>query len=236
MNFIEIPILERIDRYVEMLIVRPLKDYGHHSFSKQDKVALRNIIHGVFLNPNENTQQLASNFGHYTKNWNIDWHWIARHILHDNYNIEQAKSIIRHSGINSTVVKEIDDLTSQECYSLYLSEPSNPNSAPKEFLLRELIENGDNFGKSKENWKPIIGITDFGFYTFHPYDDPSFDKETEHYYDTSTLQFKPLDHVWNEKEKNYVLEEKPLTERQKKIRSLIKVTITRTDDHNKNEG
>lgn len=218
--------------YVGKLIIRPLETHGHHQFDDYDKKQLADIIKDIFDNPDKSTQQLASDFGHYTKNWNIDWEWISHHILWDFYNIQQAKSILDMFGSDSTVIKQLDKTDSPECYRLYLTDPNNINSEPRAFKLGDLIANGSNLGKSKEDWKPVIGATDFGYYEYHPYGDPDNEKERGHYIDNSSLTTKPNKQVWDENEREYKIEDKPLTERQKKIRSLIKITVT-TDDGEK---
>ena len=109
-----------------------------------------------------------------------------------------------------------------------MSDCNNFNSEPKKFKLSELINNGSNIGIEKQSWKPVIGVTDFGFRKYHPYGNPEWE-ETEHYYDNTSLISKSEWEIWDESERNYIIEKKPLTERQKKIHSLIKITITGND-------
>jgi len=229
MTILDLTTYDRALDHVDKLIVRPLETHGHHQFDEYDKKQLTDIIQNTVDNPDKFTQQLASDFGHYTKNWNIDWDWISHHILWDFYNFRQAKSILDMFGSDRTVIKQLDKTDSPESCQLYLTDPNNINSEPKAFKLKDLITNGSNLGKTKEDWKPVIGMTDFGYYEYHPYGDPNNEKETGHYIDSSSLSTKPDGQIWNENEREYKFEDKPLTERQKKIRSLIKITVT-TDD------
>ena len=229
MTILELAIYDRALDYVDKLIVGPLETHGHHQFDEYDRKQLVDIIRDTLDHPNKSTQQLASDFGHYTKNWGIDWHWIAHHITWDFYNLRQAKTILEMVGSDKTVFKQTDKKASPECCRLYLTDPKNINSEPKAFKLADLIANGSNPGKSKQDWKPVIGVTDFGYYEYHPYGDPNCEKETGHYYDNSSLSAKPEWYIWDEKNRKYKPEDKPLTERQQKIRSLVKIKIT-TDD------
>ena len=86
------------------------------------------------------------------------------------------------------------------CVKLYLT--AGQGSKPIEFGVVELMRNGSNIGRKAKDWKPVIGAT-------HPW----CRCEIEHI---------PEGHVWDEKEKMYVRDRKNLTERQKKIRQLIK--------------
>jgi len=106
-----------------------------------------------------------------------------------------------------------------------LTDPNDINSEPKEFKLKDLIANGSNLGKPKKDWKPVIGMTDFGSYEYHPYGDTEIEKEKSHYIDNSSLSSKPIAQAWDRGNRAYKVELKTLTERQKKIRSLIKITI-----------
>jgi hypothetical protein len=229
MNILELSMIERSFDYMDKLIIFPLEKYGRHKFNSFDREQLAIIIQGYLEGNGKSIQSLASDFGHYTKNWNIDWDWISHHILWDYYNIKKVNSYLKIKSLDIKVIKEIEKESSLECRELYLSDPSNINSEPKAFALKEIINNGSNIGKPKEKWKPVIGITDFGYYSYHPINNFKNEPETEHYYDRSSVMAKMDGYLWDEKERCYKQEERPMTERLKKIHSLIKITVT-TDD------
>lgn len=215
---------------VDKLIINPLELYGHHKFDEYDKKQLVDIVLDTVNNPNKFTQQLASDFGHYTKNWGIDWDWIAHHILCDFYNYRQATTILNMFGPNSLVIKQVEENASPICRKLYLTDPNNINSEPKVFKLSDLLTNGSNAGKAESDFKPVVGVTDFGYYEYHPYEDLEEEKEVAHYYDNSSISSKPSGSIWDEDKREYKFEVKPLTERHQRIRDMIKVTVTITDD------
>jgi len=223
-NVLYIKLEDRSLDYINNLIIKPIVLRGHLKIDEYDIKQLSELIQDTLENTKP-AQNLASDFGHYTKNWSIDWHWIAHHITWDFYNIKQAQTLKKMFDNNRQVYKSIDNSHSPDGLALYLTDSSNRKSEPKIFTLSELIANGSNFGKEKKDWKPVIGVTDFGFRKYHPYDNPELE-EIEHYYDNTTLSTKSEWEVWDEEEGRFIMENKPLTERQKKIGSLIKITVT----------
>ena len=209
MNIPNIKIKERILDYVNKLIFNPLTLYNHLKLDEYDIKQLTVIVQDAFEN-RKSIQNLASSFGHYTKNWNIDWHWIAYHIISDYYNIKQAQSFLKMYGANQEVYKSISNSHSPDCLALYLTERGNRKSEPKIFTLSELVANGSNLGIEKKDWKPVVGVTDFGTYRNSESD------EIEHYYDNSSLVIKSKWEKWDAEKGCYKLEDLPLTERRKK--------------------
>lgn len=210
--------------YADNLILKFLSELNFDDFDKKQIVDL--IVDGI--SNNKSSQQLASDFGHYTKNWNVDWHWISYHILGDYHNQRRANECQNlKTGREQLVYKECSKSNS-EFNRLYLTDPNDRESQPKLFTLTELINNGTNIGLKKQDWKPTIGITDFGFYEYHPYDDSTNEKEVAHFYDDGMLILLPTGYEWNADKKEFELIEQPLTERRKKIRELIKIKITKT--------
>lgn len=218
MSALDINLKERSLDYASKLITNPL------SFTSHSKDRLAFIIKDN-LGKGKSSQNLASDLGHYTKKWNIDWRWIAHHISQDYYNIRKAQTFLKMYGSDQQVFKYIDKSYSPDCFALYLTDINNPKSEPKLFTLSELIANGSNLGKKKKDWKPVIGVTDFGFREYNPYGNPEL-KEVEHYYDNTLLFTKAECEIWDSREGRYKKKNKQLTKRQKKIKSLIKVTIT----------
>lgn len=227
MNILDLKLNDRVLDYINKLIVKPIVSFGHLKLDKFDLKQLADLVQDALENT-KTSQNLASSFGHYTKTWSIDWHWIAHHITWDYYNIKQAQNIRKMFGTNRHVYKSIDNSHSPDCLSLYLTDSSRRTSEPKLFTLSELIANGSNIGKEKKDWKPVVGLTDFGYRKYHPYDNPEWE-EIEHYYDNTSLSAKSEWDVWDENEGRFKPENKQLTERQKRIRSLIKIT---TSDEN----
>ncbi len=221
-NILDLKLEERSLDYINNLIVKPM--HGHLKLTEYDIKQLSNIVQETLENTKP-AQNLASDFGHYTKAWSIDWHWISHHITWDFYNIKQAQSLKKMFGTNRQVYKAVDNTHSPDCLKLYLTDSSNRNSEPKIFTLSELIANGSNFGKEKKDWKPVIGVTDFGFRTYHPNNNPKWE-EIEHCYDNTSLSTKSEWEIWDTKEGCFKSEDKTLTDRQKKIISQIEVTVT----------
>ena len=218
MGTLDINLKERSLDYTSKLITNPL------SFKNHSKDRLAFIIKDN-LEKGKSSQNLASDLGHYTKKWNIDWRRIAHHIIQDYYNIRQAQTYLKMYGSDQKVYKFIDKTYCPDCFALYLTDINNPKSEPKLFTLSELIANGSNLGKKKKDWKPVIGVTDFGFREYNPYGYPEL-KEVEHYYDNTLLFTKAEWEIWDSKEGRYKKKIKKLTKRQKKIKSLVKVKIT----------
>lgn len=225
MQILDISDKDRSLDYVNKLIVHPLVVPGHLALDEFDIKQLSDIVQDALLNT-KSIQSLQSSFGHYTKNWGVDWYWIAHHISWDYYNIKQAKMLLRFQGNSRKVYKQVEKTDSPEAWGLYLRDSNDFNSEPKLFSLDELIANGSNLGKGKNEWKPVIGVTDFGFRKFHPYDNPEWE-EVEHYWDKTSLKSMSDSDIWDAIEKRYKTNPNPppLTQRQKKIRSLIKITI-----------
>jgi hypothetical protein len=228
MDILELSLKDRALDYVNKLIVQPLVPCGQIELDEYDIKQLAEIVQTA-IEKNKSNQQLASDFGHYTKKWNITWDWVAHHILWDFHNIRQAQWLLKSFKETATVYKEVEKTDCIECRQLYLSDPTDINSEPKTFQLKQLIKNGSNLGKTKENWKAVIGVTDFGFYKYYPYGDTKYEQEVAHYYDNNSIANKADWHIWDKVKRQYIIEEKPLTERQKKIRGLIKITVTTED-------
>ncbi|HSH65340.1 MAG TPA: hypothetical protein VLB84_05950 [Bacteroidia bacterium] len=197
MNILDQTIEFRSPNYVNKLIVDPLVSFGHLKFEENDIKKLTLIIKDALEN-SKTLENLASRFGHYTKNWNIDWRWIAFHIIQDNYCIRRANEFKKLLKSEIKVYKNsIYEMNFPAFNKLYLTDWTNPKSAPRVFLLSELAANGSNLGRKKEEWKPVIGITDFGFYKY-----PESD-EIVHYYDSSYITTISDGDIWDEQEQKF---------------------------------
>jgi len=70
---------------------------------------------------------------------------------------------LKHYGKNAKVYFDVYDGACEKCCELYLEEPYIPmQSIPKIFTLDDIIRNGNNIGRKKEDWLPTISPT-------HPY-------------------------------------------------------------------
>lgn len=213
MNILDQTIEFRSQNYVDKLIVRPLVSYGHLKLDENDIKKLILIVQDALEN-SKTSQNLASSFGHYTKIWNIDWRWIASHMTQDNYCIRKANELKNFLNRDIKVYKtNIHNMDFPEFNKLYLTEWTNPKSAPKVFLLSELAANGSNLGRTKEEWKPVIGVTDFGFYK------NTVSDEIEHYYDSSHITSMSGEDIWDEKEQKFIYDNK-------KVRKKLNIRIT----------
>lgn len=210
--------------YCNQFIVRPIVNYGHLDLDEYDLKQICDIIKEA-ITSYTTAQKLASNLGHYTKCWNVDWHWIAEHILHDYHLIDKAGGYFDTYGGDIEVYKTVDNTHSPKAMELYLTDPDNPKSEPKTFKLGELVQNGSNLGKQESQFKPTIGVTDFGFRKYFVGGNPELE-ELEHYYDNTYLHRKSRGMMWDEEQMRYVIDPKSITERQRWLASLVKVSIT----------
>ncbi len=229
MSILDLTIQERSLDYVDKLIERPLVSHGHLKLDEFDVKQLSDIVQDSLENF-KTTENLASSFGHYTKNWNMDWQWIAFHITQDYYCIRRANELKNLFKRDIKIYKDcINKMDSPEFNKLYLTDWTNPKSAPKVFLLSELAANGSNLGRTKEEWKPVIGVTDFGLYKYHPYGNPEWE-EIGHYSDHSHITSISDNDVWDEAEQKFKYG-REISKRAKQIAKLIKWTVT--DDNGK---
>ncbi len=226
MNILELTLRERSLNYVNKFIVEPMDE--EYQFSNTEIKHLADIVCVALENVKSN-QQLASDFGHYTKDWAMDWHWIAHHINSDYYNIKQSQYIYEHDGPSAVVYKSLTKCHSLDCLRLYLTDYNNIRSEPRNFILSDLISNGSNLDKNISEYKPVIGISDFGFYEYHPYDDPNEEKVIGHYYENSFIFTRYDWSRWDEDKKRYIVIKSPPTKIRKEIEGMIKITITDDD-------
>ena len=214
MSYYKLSIKDRASFYADMLILKPLEANWIKRISQKRRLA--NIIIEAIQN-RMSVQQLSSNLGH---NWNdltVDWNWISHHILTDSFNIKRAKEIENYQGKDALVYKQVFREDCPACQNVYLNKPSNGiDSEPKLFKLSDLIKNGHNLKFNLNKFKPVIGATVF-----------DYNPDIENFnWDFSSLESVPEHSKWDEIKKSFTIK---LTDREKEIRSKIKLTVT-TDD------
>ena len=123
---------------------------------------------------------LAADLANTSKDWEVDWLRIAYYLTHEAYNSGRAQNILREHGSDSEVYFDVIYKGScNKCKQLYLEEPTDSDSRSIIYKLSEIIENGNNIGRTMAEWKPTISPT-------HPYcrctinyKDPNMDWDAE---------------------------------------------------------
>lgn len=105
---------------------------------------------------------LAADLAETSKDWEVDWLRIAYYLTHEAYNSGRAQSILKEHGPNAEVYFDVYPGACKRCAELYLTDPSDPESIPIVFTLKEIVANGNNIGRKVADWKPTISPT-------HPY-------------------------------------------------------------------
>lgn len=106
------------------------------------------------------TKDIAEKLEDATKDYEKNWKSIAHTELWNAKIYGQTASIIEHSkdGLDTLVYKKLEPNACKHCTKHY----EYPSGMPKLFTLRELINNGTNYGKKVADWKPTLG-------TMHPH-------------------------------------------------------------------
>lgn len=114
------------------------------------------------LQMRKSATQLAATLADTSKDWEVDWLRIAYYLTHEAYNSGRAQGILRNHGAKAEVYFDVYPEACDECKKLYLTEPDNPDSEPIVFKLIDIIKNGNNIGRKRDQWKPTISPV-------HPY-------------------------------------------------------------------
>lgn len=104
-----------------------------------------------------NVRDLVSALGHKTEDWTRDFGRISDYVMHQAFEEGRAQQIKSEHGEDAEVYKDVYELACESCVKLYLTE--GVGSKPKIFKLSELVYNGTNIGRKKEDWKPVVGPT-----------------------------------------------------------------------------
>lgn len=83
-----------------------------------------------------------------------DWDRVAATEIQNAVENGTADDIQSSFGGDPLVAKEVNPTACEYCKKVYLDE----RGFPKIFKLSELRANGDNIGKKKENWLPVVGV------------------------------------------------------------------------------
>jgi len=173
--------------------------------NKQKRIKYEKIIQEEAIKTIQNRETIkdfVSRLGEKTKDWNRDLGRICDYVMHKAFDEGRAISILRKSGKDAEVYKDVYTGACDKCQELYLT--NGLLSQPKVFKLKELIANRDNIGVSKDKWKPVLGPT-------HPFC-------------RCTTHETPLGFEFDEKTGGYTKEDKNWTrkiERQSKIKIKI---------------
>lgn len=109
------------------------------------------------LQNRDSIKQMASELGHKTLDWARDFDRISDFTMHCALEQGVSAAIVRRSGSNALVYKDVYDGACEHCVRLYLTK--GVGSQPKLFKLNDLILNGSNIGRKVKQWKPILGST-----------------------------------------------------------------------------
>lgn len=107
-------------------------------------------------------RQLAAELAESTKDWERDWLRISYYLLHESYNTGRAESIFKNNGEDAEVYFDVLDGACISCLTLYLEDPEDLGSMPKVFKLKDILANGNNIGRKKDDLLPTVAPV-------HPY-------------------------------------------------------------------
>lgn len=93
-------------------------------------------------------ERLASELGHKTGEWSRNWLRVARTELQAAHDEGVAITGLRNYGTDARCAKVPESSACADCKRLYLE----PDGSPKVFGLVEILENGTNVGKPREEW------------------------------------------------------------------------------------
>lgn len=105
-------------------------------------------------------QNIVSDIGHQTEDWNRDWGRIVETEMQNIYCIGKSQTIIDDHGIDSLVYKEVFVGACKHCIKAYTTQ--GVGTKPRIFKMSSLLLNGDNIGRKVKDWKPVLG-------TMHPF-------------------------------------------------------------------
>lgn len=110
---------------------------------------------------NRSKQEVISEIGHKTGNWERDIGRIVETEMQDIYQYGRLSEMVDRAGENELkVYKNVFPGACRYCISLYLT--AGVGSAPRIFQVGTLVANGTNIGRKQADWKAVIG-------TIHPH-------------------------------------------------------------------
>lgn len=124
--------------------------------TKTEKLIKKELTQGVL--DRQSVQQIVSNLGHKTGDWQRDWARITETEMQNAFEEGRAAMIKRQNeGKDPLVFKDVFLGACKHCIRLYLTH--GIGSKPKIFKLSELEANGTNIGLKVDQWKPTISAT-----------------------------------------------------------------------------
>lgn len=175
--------------------------------NQQQAVVVVNMIRQKTINAlqlRQSATQLAATLADTSKDWEVDWLRIAYYLTHEAYNSGRAQGILRNHGANAEVYFDVYPKACKECKELFLTDPDDLDSEPIVFKLSDIIANGNNIGRKKDNWKPTISPV-------HPYC-------------RCTINYKNPDMEWDAEKKAFLkLKKKTITNPKFKNVDLSKI-------------
>lgn len=127
-------------------------------------------------------RKMSLEIGNATGNWGKDFDRVSDYVLHTAFDGGRAADFKRKGGDDAEVWKSVYSGACSSCVKLYTT--AGIGSEPIVFKLSELQANGNNIGRKKADWKPVVGGT-------HPY---CFDDKTEVLTDKGWHLFKDVTH------------------------------------------
>lgn len=113
----------------------------------------REIKRGVL--EKKSIKSIVSNLGNSTNDWNVDWGRIVETEMQDIFQMGKAQVIMEKHGTNARVYKQVMPQACKSCIEAYTTK--GIGSQPRIFSLSSLIENGNNIGEKRKDWRPTIG-------------------------------------------------------------------------------
>lgn len=150
--------------------------------NQQQQNDLQAIVRSKAINAvkyRQSAAKLASELGHATDDWQRDWLRISYYLLHEAYNTGRAKNIFKQYGEDAEVYFETMKGACKHCIRLYRTDPEDEDSQPIVFKLKDIVANGNNIGRSVEDYKPTLApVHPYCRCTVH-YKDPNMDWDAD---------------------------------------------------------
>lgn len=96
--------------------------------------------------------RLASELGNRTQDWARNWRRIAATELQGAHNDAVAISTVRLDGPEGRIARVPESTACEACRAMFL----RADGRPRVFTVEELVANGANVGKKREEWKPTL--------------------------------------------------------------------------------
>ena len=100
----------------------------------------------------ESVKFIAREIAEKTGDWVRDWDRIGDYILHDAFDTGRILATKKQRGGQAKVWKRVHLLACSSCKRLYIK--NQKTGEPRIFTVDELLSNGSNIGRKKEDWLP----------------------------------------------------------------------------------